>query len=447
MSTSLKDVERAVVGSILINPDCIWRVAPLVNVEDFYWQACRTIYETLLRMAKDGKTIDLLTVKDELQRNDMLDRIGGSAYFSGFVDHIPDIANVETYATIVAKDARLRRIEQACKEAIKRTESGSGEPAEIVADLVTDVSLSIVGEDKGSFNLGARLIEIQDQLEETSLIRREVEVLTSGFVEMDHRRIFRPTLVELLGPSSHGKSALMFNVMLGIAQNMEHGASVMYSMEMMDRECGDRLLAMLSGVPHAAIRDWYSLEPERKRRVRDAAEWLKRHKHTILFTYKLRTVDAIYVDLRRLKSTHDVKIAFVDYIQAMRGARSEEVLANMGADLLEIAQELNICIVAGSQVNKDRRNRGNGRLSIDDSKYSAAFAESARACIMVQRPWQDDKSTTEFKECHMLCQIEKNSEGGTVDYELHFDTVTQRIVEQSPSARVRCRKCSDGRMF
>jgi replicative DNA helicase len=428
------DAERAVLGSILINNTAYFRVAPIIASDSFHVERHQKIYIAIGHVLRRGAGVDILSLKEYLASAGELDAMGGYAFVSSLVDSIPNIANVERYAHIVAERARERQILISCHTGMQRVLAHEGETAEEIAgDLITELTRTAVPASRESKPLEERIAAVHERNDQR-VARGEEQGIATSFAQLDERSAIRPTLIVVGGPSGHGKSAFLLNLWLGLMRKANDGASAFYSFEMTDQEITDRLTAIITSIPHKAIRAWKWLDEEQKEIIASVRKHLKRQPHRMFFADRLRTIDDIYTDCRKLKATHDLKAIFIDYMQLIRGlaGRSrEEEMAQVSAQLLEIAIEMRIAVICSSQVNKDREKRSTGRLSQQDLKYAQAIGDSARVVLLLQRPWYDDKSNTELCPGKTLFQIEKNSEGTTGDYEMHFDQVRQKFVEGS----------------
>jgi replicative DNA helicase len=199
---------------------------------------------------------------------------------------------------------------------------------------------------------------------------------------------------------------------------------------MSSQELSDRFTSIRSGVPHRDIRAWQWLSAEQRRNVDVARHSLKGQQ--LYAARGLRTLDSIVAEIRRMRAVHGLTAAFIDYIQLIQvpGIREKEQQMAVAADtLLSVAIDLQVAIVINSQVNKDRNNRTDKRMSMEDLKYAAAIGDSTRVGVLFQRPHEDDKSNESFRPCETKVQLEKNNEGLTGDFLLHFNPRIQTFEE------------------
>src|SRR6266852_5159195 len=261
------DAERAVLGSILINNNAFYRVIGLIDTEDFFKDAHRTVFSTMRALAEQSREIDLLTLKDELAKHAQLEQVGGAAYISSLADGIPDIANVERYARIVKEKSMLRRLIVMGNSVMRAAFDAPNEPAEVLS--IAEKSLYEIAE--GSIERGfvgldritRQNMAAIEQLHEAGKLITGIPTgydrfneFTSGFQNQD--------LIIIAARPSMGKTSFMMNIAESIAIPDKNGqprtpSNRMYSvgvfsLEMSQEQIGLRMLSSESGVPNHLIR-------------------------------------------------------------------------------------------------------------------------------------------------------------------------------------------------
>src|SRR2546428_12598453 len=275
------DAERAVLGSILINNNAFYRVVGLIDTEDFFKDAHRSIFATMRRLAEQSREIDLLTLKDELLKHAQLDQIGGGSYISSLSDGIPDIANVERYARIVKEKSMLRRLIVMGNSVMRAALDAPSEPAEVLN--IAEQSLYRIAEgsiDKGFVALDRitrKNMEAIEALQHAGKLITGIptgsdrfDEFTSGFQMQD--------LIIIAARPSMGKTSFMMNIAEAIAIPDRAGQprapsqrlySVgVFSLEMSKEQIGLRILSSESSVSNHLIRGGMLSE----RNWRDLAE-------------------------------------------------------------------------------------------------------------------------------------------------------------------------------
>ena len=242
----------------------------------------------------------------------------------------------------------------------------------------------------------------------------------------------------------------MVNFAEALAANGQ--TTAIFTLESTEEEASNRYVSAVSGVPHSRVQDWSLMTASDFHKIGEAHKQSRNKR--IFVTRRIRSLDQILAECRRLKMQEGLDAAFIDYFQIIRcaGFRASEreaQMAHVAQTLLEFAVDNQIMIAPLSQLNKERRRRENGRIYIDDLKYASAIGESARVVLLFQRPYADDKSSGANPH-HVLFQIEKNNENVCGDFEAHFDEVTQAFGEgdcEANDCRSLSKKPAEPRLF
>lgn len=418
------DAERAVLGAILENPKCIYR---LTNVTEhfFFKDSNRLIWRAMAFLLEDGIEIDLLTVKEQLRKHGYLEQAGGSAYVSSLVDVVPDVANVERYALILERAAKGREILVAANKAM-RSILDNDEPEEVISTLFSSIGDQATPQKKQASPLWEVAAETSAKM--LALKERDASLsLPTTWMTFDSLKVFVPTFSVMGAHSKRGKSCLGITLSDDIAQS--GNPAVIFSLESRRHEIALRHMSMTTRIPHARVRDWRNLDDSELRRM---AEYSREIGNRQLFIEdSLRTAEDIILELRRLKATKGVLFAVVDYIQNVELRRRvdnrEERLHEVSKMFLDAANDLGIHILAMSQL-RDEAGRDGKRLTIGDLAYAKSIAKSARVVMFLNRPIKDD-ANCDRGYTHMDVQVEANNEGPTGDFVAQFDEIRQRVWE------------------
>lgn len=429
--------ERAVLGCLLIDSSTYWSIANVLQAADFYKDAHKTIYATIRELAAGGRGFDLITVKDQLAAEGKLSEVGGISYVASLTDPTPDMTSIERYVEIVIRNARLRTLVVAGNAMMNSAMDRDGDPEEIAGEALQRLSNVATREEAQARPMVEFIREAYAELERQRT-GEAIGKLITGFDTLDGCRAIRRTFIAVGSPSKHGKTAFAVNLAAKLA---DHGHSIaMFSLESSEKETALRYVSTVGGVAHSRVQDWSLLRDDEYPKLAYAEATAG--KQRVYLTKRVRTIDAIYAECRRLKTVYGLDAVFIDYIQLVKmhsGPRDrEERIATISQTFLEIANDLDIAVVAMSQVNKDRMVRGSGRLYTADLKYAAAIGESARVVLLFHRPHMDDKSP-EIPPCLVKFQIEANNENVTNDYEWHFNEITQTFGEGTCEQN-RCRR-------
>lgn len=422
--------EKAVLGAILIDGNCVYRVIGIIQTEDFFLDAHRIIFSVMRDLAENGSEITILTVKEELRKRGELDQAGGSAYVSSLTDAIPNMTNIEGIAYRVKRESRKRRHVAIGYSMVTRGMDPGEEPEQIGAWAIN--ALASDGDTEGhSESLYDIVIEVEKRKRDR-IASGATRVFSAGMPRLDAARIVRrKALTIIAAPTHHGKTTFLLNLMAGILRNEPVAISAFFSLEMSDEEVMDPVLAILSNALLRRIQS-RSLSEEEAPRFAAALDLVRHWRKRAFFTEHLRDFESLHADCRRLKATIGLDVIFVDYLQLIGGFDSESgerEVNRIGRGLKRLAQDLDIAVVVASQVNKEREKRSSKRLSISDMKYGSVIGEHADVALMFQRPRQDDKANQDLRWCEMVFQVEKNRGHENGDIPMHADMPTQTIAE------------------
>lgn len=444
------EAERAVIGAVLTNPNCRHRVD--LSTEDFFTDCHREIWSAIWTLDAEGIEIDTVSVKEVLQRLSRLEAVGGHSYVSSLMDGVPDIANVERYAKIVKRCAEKRRWLIFGNNLMRSALDPLSEPEELSALAMAEVAERGLKESEKSRQLvdvlesGFRVLAKQADSDGKG------RSLTSGYGELDYANVFRRTFAVLLSPSRHGKTAVATNLADGFARH-DHSVQL-FTLESTETEVALRWASKTAEVAHSGTQDWSRLSPTGPERSRLYESLRASGRLPIRMSRGIRTIEGIYAECRRLKSLYGLDAAIIDYIQLVktedRIRDEEERFAMISQLLLQYAIDLDIHILATSQINKDWQKRpvhrpidGNPKntelvgyeIQQEDTKRCAAIAETARIVLTMYRPHLvgcnravfSRNDVRDIQDCHVDFRIAKNNENVTNSYAAHFDERLQKF--------------------
>lgn len=448
-----RDSERAVLGAILINPQTLDRVAPILTAESFFKDSHRAIFRAIWDLAIRGIEIDFLTLREELSNRKQLDYVGGTVYISSLTDVVPDVANVETYARQVQEKASLREIVHASNAAMRAAFDGEVSVA-VAAELTHRMARLGVTEARESRGIYTVVCEVRAEADRRAEAGEMVGVQT-GSTKLDEMTLGIPRegLSVLGARSSHGKTTYAVNLALSALEARESTRIVLYSLEMSRQAITDTLSAKLSGIPLLAIRDWKNLNAMDRARVIEAQGYLAKFNSRFFFADRISTIGELVADARKRHQEVGLGLIVVDYLQLVEGLDEEtreRTVNQIAWQLSELSKDLKSATLALSQVTVNADQRKDGRLSIDDLRDSKAIGHHARLVLLMSRPWQSNKARTDVFPCHTLLQVEKQSQGPTGDIALHFDGAFQDFREGTCNNECRysrkaghvCEECS-----
>ena len=441
------DAERAVLGSILINNNAFYRVITLIDTEDFFRDAHRSIFASMRTLADQSREIDLLTLKEELAKRVQLDQVGGSAYISSLADGIPDVANVERYARIVKEKSMLRRLIVMGNSVMRAALDAPSEPADVLN--IAEQSLYKIAEgsiDKGFVaidRITRKNMEAIEQLQHAGKLITGIptgydrfDEFTSGFQNQD--------LIIIAARPSMGKTSFMMNIAEAIAIPDRAGQArlashrlysvAVFSLEMSKEQIGLRMLSSESGVSNHLIRSGMLSE----RNWRDLAEASTRLAKTRIYVDDTPGIDVMELraKARRLKMEAGVDIVMIDYLQLMsvKGkveSRNQEI-SQISRGLKAVAKELNLPLISLSQLSRRPEQRtGDHRPQLADLRESGSIEQDADLVAFIYRDEVYNKDTEEKGIAEII--IAKQRNGPIGDFKLVFRNDITKFFNYEPS--------------
>jgi replicative DNA helicase len=383
------EAEKAVLGAILINNPAFNQAAEVIDSHDFFRDAHRRIFEKMVGLQERNQPVDLVTLKDELAKSGELDEVGGPAYISGLTDGVPRSANVEHYAKIVKEKSTLRRLIESANEVL-----GRAYDAEEDADLLLDeAERSIFQIADARMRAGfVRVGELVDSgyqlIEQLQAKRGLVTGVPSGFTDLDEMTsgFQKSDLVIVAARPAMGKTSFVLNMALNAA--MAAGKTVgVFSLEMSKEQLFMRILTSEARVDAHRFRGGYLGEQDYARlvdafaRLHDAKVFIDDSPAVGILEMRAKS--------RRLKMEHGLDMLVVDYLQLMQGrgrfeSRQQE-LASISRALKILAKELEIPILALSQLSRATESRADHRPQLSDLRESGALEQDADVVMFIFR--------------------------------------------------------------
>jgi replicative DNA helicase len=395
------EAEKSVLGAILIHNDAFNNAAELIDPRDFFRDAHRRIFDKMVVLSERGDAIDLVTLKEELQRAGELDEVGGPAYIASLADGVPRSANVEHYARIVKEKATLRNLIHSANRIISEAYQ-----AEEDADLILD------GAEKAIFEIAegrisAGFTPLRDlvqssfaTIEKLQEQRNAITGVPSGFQDLDALTAgFQPSdMIILAARPAMGKTSFVLNV----AQNAgKKGKTVgVFSLEMSKEQLFLRLLTSEAMIDAHKFRTGYLTEKDYGK-LSHALGTLAELPIYIDDTPGIGMME-MRAKSRRLAAAHTLDLIIIDYIQLMQGrgrfeSRQQE-LTSISRSVKILAKELHVPIIALSQLSRAPESRTDHRPQLSDLRESGALEQDADLVMFIYRAEVYDKEETKPEE-------------------------------------------------
>lgn len=413
------EAESSVLGGILLENEAINRVLEVLTPEDFYRESHRRIFRAMIEICDRSEPVDLITLSDFLKVKGDLEVVGGSAYLASLASAIPTSANIHFYARIVREKAIRRYLISAATEIATRgyeDQENVDEYLDEAEKVIFDISEKRV---RGSFVMIGEMIRDSIKMVERLYERKEmVTGVPSGFKDLDKLTAgFQPSdLIVIAGRPSMGKTALCLNIATHAAFG-GHGVAV-FSLEMAKEQLVLRMLCSEARIDHSKVRSGYLADREFPALVMAAG----RLAETPIYIDDTPAISVLELraKARRLVRDRDKKIGLiiVDYLQLMRGSRSapnrEQEISEISRSMKALAKELNIPVIAVSQLNRRVEDRGDKRPMMADLRESGAIEQDADVIAFVYREVVYNENVDDPNLAEIIVGKQRNGPTGTV---------------------------------
>jgi replicative DNA helicase len=415
------EAEQAVLGGLLLDTRAWDHVADAVGPEDFYRPDHRLIFEAIAGIAAEGKPIDVVTVSERLERHGQLVDAGGLGYVGTLARDTPTAANVRAYAQIVRERSLLRALISAGSEIAASVFSDEGQSAR---DLVNQAEQRVfeIAERGARRSDGAQSVRVLlpgliDKIDKWHSNPDELRGLATGFVDFDNKTggLRGGDLVIVAGRPSMGKTTLAINMAENVALDRKTKGSVLiFSMEMPAEQLMTRMLSSVGGVPMQDIRSG-RISDEDWVRITGATGQLAEARIYIDETPGL-TPTELRARSRRVKREHGLNLVVVDYLQLMQVHGTKEnratEISEISRGLKALAKELDVPVIALSQLNRSVEQRENKKPVMSDLRESGAIEQDADMILFIYREEVYDKNTARKGEADIDFAKHRNGETG-----------------------------------
>jgi replicative DNA helicase len=407
------EAEVATLGAVLIDPEALPAIVHLLRAEDFYKSAHQRIYDAVLALFDRGQSIDLITLTEELRARGTLDLCGGSAYISRLTSAVPTSANVEFYARIVQATSIRRTLARVSQEIIAQAHDERAEISVILEEAERRIFEISDRHQTGTYAPAKEIVKLTfDAIERHYHSKTEYTGIPSGFKDLDQLTMgFQNSEFIVIGARpSVGKTAFALTIAanMAIRQKIPVG---FFSLEMSAMALMQRLLSMEARLDSQRMRTGM-LSPADFSRITEACGKLYEAPLYISDSPDLKLLD-LRAQARRMKSNQDVKIIFVDYITLIgsenRDLPRHEQIAEISRSLKSLARELNLPVVALSQVRRETEGK---RPSLADLRESGSIEQDADVVVFIH--------TEDLKAEMREIAVAKQRNGPVGDIQLAF---------------------------
>ena len=431
------DVEAAVLGAMMVNPDSVDAAIEILNAKSFYDVKHRYIFEAMVELYTERSPIDMLTVVQRLRQNGRLAEIGGPTKLAVLTQAVGTGANMEYYVRILQQKAIQRNLIEASYGILKEAFDETVTVDKLIHDASEGVFNAISGNEKNPYKHVGEVVNMSMERIQSVQTKSGITGVHSGFTELDKYTMgWQPGNLIILGARpSVGKTAFALNLARNAAVQFGHGVAF-FSLEMTNMELTDRLIASESGISADKLKgkvkmqqnEWVVLEQSIKKLVK-APLYIDETPGITLTDFVAKA--------RRLVREKGVEIIFVDYLQLMHSGKPQfggfskvQEVTDISNTLKSTAKDLKVPIIALAQLNRNLMSRAgsNGKPVLSDLKDSGSIEQDADMVIFIHRPGMLGMSD-DLSEAEILIAKNRSGQVGSIPMRYNGDLVRYEDVK------------------
>jgi len=413
------EAEQSVLGAMLLDKEAISTATEYISGDDFYREAHKEIFEAIVDIYNRGEPVDLITLTEKLKTRNTLEAVGGITFLTNLMDAVPTTHNVKYYAKIVEDKSLLRKLIKSSNEIIQKSYQAEEDIGEIIDDAEKGIfNISLKRSTQGFVHLKNILNANFDRIEQLYLNKGKITGVPTGFHDLDNKLsgLQKSDLILIAARPSMGKSSFMMNIVQHAAVR-EKTTTAIFSLEMSKEQLTQRLLCS------EALIDAHRL------RIGDINEdeWVK-----LARAMGPLSEAPIYIDdtpsisitemrakCRRLKLEHDLGLIVIDYLQLMQGkgyaeSRQQEI-SEISRSLKALAREINVPVVALSQLSRAPEMRADHRPVLSDLRESGAIEQDADVVMFLYRDEYYHPDTEKKNIGEINISKQRNGPTGTIE--------------------------------
>ena len=424
------EAEQSVVGAMLMDKDAILTAAEIVSGQDFYQTAYGVIFDSMVELFNEGKPVDLVTLQERLKEKDVPPEIASLEFVRDLVSAVPTSANVKYYAQIVADKSMLRKLIKLNDE-ISNTCYAGKESLEAILETTEKSMFQLLQQRNTGEYVPIRQVVLNalDRIEKASKSKGTVTGIPTGFIDLDYKLSgLQPSdLILVAARPSMGKTAFVLNIAQYVAFKKDR-ATAIFSLEMSKEQLVNRLFSLESQVDAQALRTGNMKDSDWEKLI-EGAGIIGKSKLIIDDTPGI-SVSELRSKCRKYKLEHGLDLIIIDYLQLMTGSvgkRSEsrqQEISEISRSLKGLARELNVPVIALSQLSRAVESRPDKRPMLSDLRESGAIEQDADIVCFIHRPEYYTKSSEDANGNDIRGMAElivaKHRSGAVGDVKLRF---------------------------
>ena len=413
------EAEQAVIGSMIMDIEAVTVASGIITGDDFYSRQYGILFETMVEMNEEGKPIDLVTLQNRLREKDVPPEVSGLEFVRDLLTSVPTSANIKYYADIVAEKSLLRKLIKLNEEIANTCYAGKESLEFILEDTEKRMFQLLQRHDTGDFvPIRQIVMNAMDKIESASRNKGSVTGIPTGFTDLDYRTAgMQPSdLVLIAARPSMGKTAFVLNIAQYVAFK-KNLPVVIFSLEMSKEQLVNRMFSLESSVDAQKLRTG-QLNDQDWERLIESAGVIGRSKLMIDDTPGI-SISELRSKCRKLKLEHGLSMIIIDYLQLMSGSgrsdsRQQEI-SDISRALKSVARELNVPVLALSQLSRAVEQRPDHRPMLSDLRESGAIEQDADVVMFIYRDDYYNHDTDRKGVSEIIIAKQRNGPIGTVE--------------------------------
>ena len=414
-----KEAEQSVIGSMIMDREAVIMASEILVREDFYYQDCGVLFESMLELYNEDQPIDVVTLQNRLREKDVPEQLKDIGFVGEMVTAVPTSANIKHYANIVKEKSMLRRLIKVNEEIASQCYLGRDSLEDIMADTEKKIFDLLQNRNSSDFvPIKQIVINALEKIEQASKTIGNVTGIATGFVDLDYRTSgLQPSdLVLVAARPSMGKTAFVLNIAQYVAFHSSLSTAI-FSWEMSKEQQVNRLFSLESRVDAQLLRSG-SLTDSDWEKLIEGAGTIGRSNLIIDDTPGI-SISELRSKCRKYKLEHDLKLIIIDYLQLMSGSgrsdsRQQEI-SDISRSLKGLARELNVPVVALSQLSRQVEQRPDHRPMLSDLRESGAIEQDADVVMFIYRDDYYNKDTPDKNIAEIIIAKQRNGPIGTIN--------------------------------
>lgn len=416
-----KTAEQSVIGAMFMDRDVISDVADLLSKEDFYNPQYGVLYENMIELYNEGQQVDILTVSERLRMKDLPEDLSKPAFLLELINAVPTSANAGEYAKIVKDKSLLRKMIRLCEDTAKDCYLAHDKASHLLEDAEQKIFKLVQNSNNASdmTPINKIVIDVIGEIEEAARNKGKITGLPTGFVDLDNMLtgMHGGEFILVAARPAMGKTAFVLNIAHDLAV-MHNTPCAIFSLEMSKEQLVSRLIAIDAMVDSKSMK-LGNLSDDDWDKVIESTEAIARSPLYIDDNSAI-TISELRSKCRKLKQNNNIGLIILDYLQLMSSSRQvesrQQFIAEVSRSMKNLARELNIPIIALSQLSRAVDSRPDHKPVLSDLRESGSIEQDADVVMFIYRDeYYNPETTTKPQTAEIIIAKQRSGETGSVD--------------------------------